>query len=82
MILSKWKNFTIKYFNTTYCKKHHNSSKNFTAYFLDFKRDCRFELMHRPDKSINNNDKTNEYLGIIHLKVSVGSKEKVNALTE
>jgi len=38
--------------------------------------------MHRPDKSINNNDKTNEYLGIIHLKVSVGSKEKVNALTE
>ena len=38
MILSKLKNFTIKYFNTTSCKKHHNSSKNFTDYFLDFKR--------------------------------------------
>lgn len=38
--------------------------------------------MHRPDIPINKNAKINQYLGIIHFAVGVGSKEKVNAMTE
>jgi lactoylglutathione lyase len=80
--LEQMKEFYEKYFNATSGEKYHNSSKNFTSYFLRFDKGCRLELMHRPDIPINKNEKINQYLGIIHFAVSVGSKEKVNTLTE
>ncbi len=80
--LEKMKDFYQKYFNASAGEKYHNPTKNFTSYFLSFEEGCRLELMHRPDIPINKNEKINQYLGIIHFAVCVGSKEKVNALTE
>lgn len=80
--LEKMKDFYQKYFNASAGEKYHNSSKHFTSYFLSFDEGCRLELMHRPDIPINTNEKINQYLGIIHFAICVGSKEKVNALTE
>ena len=76
------KDFYEKYFNASAGEKYHNPTKNFTSYFLSFDEGCRLELMHRPDIPINKNDKINQYIGIIHFAVCVGSKEKVNDLTE
>lgn len=80
--LEEIKDFYKKYFNATAGEKYHNPTKNFTSYFLSFDEGCRLELMHRHDIPINKNKKVNQYLGIIHFAVCVGSKEKVNALTE
>ena len=80
--LEGMKDFYNKYFNASAGEKYHNPTKNFTSYFLSFEEGCRLELMHRPDIPINKNEKINQYLGIIHFAVCVGSKEKVNALTE
>ena len=80
--LEEMKNFYEKYFNASAGEKYHNPTKNFTSYFLSFDEGCRLELMHRPDIPINKNEKINQYLGIIHFAICVGSKEKVNTLTE
>ncbi|MFK8006139.1 MAG: VOC family protein [Saprospiraceae bacterium] len=80
--LEKMKDFYQKYFHASAGEKYHNPTKNFTSYFLSFEEGCRLELMHRPDIPINKNEKINQYIGIIHFAVCVGSKEKVNALTE
>ena len=74
--------FYEKYFHGKANKKYRNHKKNFESYFLSFKEGCRLELMYRPDIPNNINDLLKEYQGIIHFAISVGSKEKVNQLTE
>jgi lactoylglutathione lyase len=79
--LEGMKGFYETYFRTTVSDKYHNPIKNFTSYFLSFEDGPRLELMHRPDiaKKLNG---LKEHIGISHFAVSVGSKEKVDALTE
>jgi lactoylglutathione lyase len=80
--LEVMKNFYIKYFEMTCGEKYTNAEKQFSSYFLSFKDgETRIELMKRPDiveheypKGVTN--------GITHFAISVGSKEKVNSLTE
>ena len=79
--LELMRSFYERYFEATSGKKYHNSTKNFTSYFLSFKEGPRLELMHKPAIS-SPEDSHEEHLGIIHFAVSVGSKEKVNTLTE
>ena len=73
--------FYEHYFDGTAGEKYHNPTKKFTSYFLSFKEGPRLELMQMPGLSVVANT-TNEYLGIAHFAVSVGSKEKVDKLTE
>ena len=77
--LEAMKDFYIKYFNATAGHKYHNPKKNFTSYFLTFESGVRFEIMHRTDITTRPN---HEFLGIAHLAFSVGSKGKVDTLTE
>ena len=79
--LEKTKEFYEKYFEASSNTKYHNKSKNFQSYFLSFQNGCRLELMH--NIGINESSKNNEKqkLGIIHFAISVGTKEKVDALT-
>jgi len=79
--LEGMKGFYETYFRATVNDKYHNPTKNFTSYFLSFEDGPRLELMHRPDiaKKLNG---LKEHIGISHFAVSVGSKEKVDALTE
>ncbi|MDO5616997.1 MAG: VOC family protein [Cruoricaptor ignavus] len=76
------KAFYQKYFNATANDKYHNPSKHFSSYFLSFESGCRLEIMQKPDIEIINHDYNNQKTGIVHFAFSVGSKEKVDALTE
>ncbi|WP_207431214.1 VOC family protein [Sabulibacter ruber] len=80
--LEKMKEFYVKYFHAKSNERYHNPTKNFTSYFLSFSEGARLEIMHRPDIPENQNDVARQSLGLIHLAFSVGSKEKVDALTE
>jgi len=80
--LEEMKNFYEKYFLAQAVAKYHNPTKEFHSYFLSFPKGARLELMHRPSIPENLNDVIKEYLGIIHFAISVGSKEKVDGLTE
>lgn len=73
--------FYMKYFNLSCGEKYINVNKHFTSYFLSFGQDkTRIELMNSPclEKHIGGN----RMRGLAHFAVSVGSKEKVNALTQ
>ena len=73
------KKFFEKYFNAKTNELYHNPAKNFKSYFLSFENGSRLEIMNKPEI---NEEKNSNYLGLIHLAISVGSKEKVVELTE
>jgi len=79
--LEQMRTFYEQYFNAKAGEKYANPNKNFTSYFLSFEEGTRLELMHKPEiSSAENHGK--ELLGFTHFAVSIGSKEKVDALTE
>jgi len=80
--IEKMKTFYAKYFNTQSNELYTNPTKNFKSYFLSFENGCRLELMHKPEIPNNLNQPQDQYIGIIHFAISVGSQEKVDALTE
>ena len=80
--LEGMKIFYQKYFNAQSNELYTNTSKNFRSYFLSFESGCRLELMHKPEIPNNLNNLENQNIGLIHFAVSVGSKEKVDQLTE
>jgi lactoylglutathione lyase len=80
--LERMKQFYEQYFGARAGELYVNPKKHFRSYFLSFADGCRLELMHKPDIPANRNDPGAEALGLIHFAVSVGSKEKVDALTE
>ncbi len=77
--LEKMKAFYLKFFDLTANEKYYNAQKKFSSYFLSFASGARIELMHQPDIS---EFIENSKLGLAHFAISVGTKEKVNALTE
>ncbi len=80
--LERLKHFYESYFGVTANEKYVNPKKQFESYFLSFESGARLEIMKRPDIPANQNDVHQQYLGLIHFAVSVGSKEKVGALTK
>ncbi|TXJ39686.1 VOC family protein [Brachyspira pilosicoli] len=78
--IEKMKEFYIKYFNCKCGDKYVNTKKGFESYFLEFEDNrCRLEIMKRND--INDLDKNKEYYVFAHIAISVGSKDKVDSLT-
>ena len=80
--LEAMKNFYEKYFNAVSGSKYFNPNKNFQSYFLSFGEGCRLELMQMPGIPSSLNDPYKQFSGLIHFAIEVGSKEKVNFLTE
>jgi lactoylglutathione lyase len=80
--LEKMKNFYVKYFQALSNEMYHNESKKFKSYFLRFDSGCRLELMSRPD-IINETSQhfERQKIGIVHFAMSVGSKPRVDDLT-
>ncbi len=79
--LEKMRSFYLNFFDLKSNEKYHNPQKQFSSYFLSFENGARIELMHRPDVSEFIEAKGTK-LGLTHFAISVGSKEKVNAITE
>ncbi len=74
------KNFFVKYFNGKADNGYHNKTTDFRSHFISFDDGCRLELMTAP--KVQNDEKILKRTGFIHLAFSVGSKEKVDSLTE
>ena len=79
--LEKMRDFYLHFFELESNEKYYNPKKEFSSYFLSFEEGARIELMHRPDIS-EFMDNMDAQLGLTHFAISVGSKEKVDALTE
>ena len=74
------KDFFVKYFDARANDGYHNKSTDFKSYFLTFEDGVRLEIMNNPD--IKDLEKDATRTGYIHIAFSVGSKEKVDRLTE
>lgn len=78
--LEKAKDFFISYLSAKSNDGYHNKNTDFKSYFLTFEGGTRLEIMNKP--SMEDIDKTLTRTGLIHIAFSVGSKEKVDELTE
>lgn len=76
------KSFYEKYFHGTAGEKYINTKKAFESYFLSFDEGCRLEIMKMPGIPVSANDVYKQFTGLIHFAISLGSKEKVDTLTE
>ena len=74
------RDFFIRYLHGTSNDGYHNKNTDFRSYFISFDEGTRLEIMHKlvmedPDKTLNRT-------GYVHIAFSVGSKEKVDELTQ
>ena len=74
------KDFFVRYFNAVSNEMYHNKKTDLKSYFLSFEDGSRLEIMTRP--GLVDEQKNPLRCGLIHLAMSVGSKEKVDTLTE
>ena len=79
--LEATKAFYEKYFGATAGDLYENQGKQFSSYFLSFENGCRLELMHKPGIKQQHQDYQRQNLGLVHFAISVGSKQKVDELT-
>jgi lactoylglutathione lyase len=80
--LESLKEFYIKYFGMKCGEKYSNTKKHFASYFLSFEgAETRLEIMSRPDIKELDGQHSISY-GLTHLSISVGSRSKVDSLTE
>lgn len=78
--LEKVKSFFEHYFEAQSNDGYHNKTTNFRSYFLAFEDGSRLEIMNKPEMS--NDEKSLARTGYVHIAFSIGSKEKVDELTE
>lgn len=78
--LEKTKEFFINYLGAESNDIYHNKNTGFRSYFLTFEDGARLEIMNKPD--MEDFCKTLTRTGFIHIAFSVGSKEKVDELTQ
>ncbi len=78
--LERAKDFFVKYFNAKANKGYHNKKTDFCSYFLSFEDGARLEIMNKPQ--MDNDEKTLNRTGYVHIAFSLGSKKSVDELTE
>lgn len=78
--LEKARDFFVKFFGGHSNDIYHNEKSGFRSYFISFDDGARLEIMNRPDIEDRNNIGYRE--GYIHIAFSVGSRERVDELTE
>jgi lactoylglutathione lyase len=79
--LEAMKDFYCNYFQATANEKYINSSKQFQSYFLSFAEGPRLELMQMPSVPETNDNVYDQFKGLIHFAIALGSKEKVDVMT-
>ena len=77
--LERAKDFFVKYFGAKSKDGYHNQKTDFRSYFLSFDDGARLEIMNKPEMSDLPKDLART--GYVHLAFSVGSKDRVDALT-
>lgn len=74
------RDFFVKYLGGRSNDGYHNMNTGFRSYFISFDDGARLELMNNP--GVADTDKSSEHTGYAHIAFSVGSREKVDELTE
>ena len=74
------RDFFITYLNGRSNDGYHNKTTDFRSYFIAFDDGARLEIMTKP--GLTDLDKPLNRTGYVHIAFSVGSKEKVDELTE
>lgn len=77
--LEKAKSFFSEYFGASAGKLYSSEKTGFSSYFLTFEDGSRLEIMNRPDVCERENRPIG---GLHHIAFSVGSREKVDGLTD
>ena len=77
--LEATKDLFVNFFGATSNEIYHNPKTGLKTYFLSFEGNSRLEIMTRPN--LTDSEKDLYQNGYIHLAFSVGSKEKVDKLT-
>jgi len=72
--------FFVRYLGATANAGYHNKNTDFKSYFLSFQDGARLEIMNRP--GMTDDEKGIARTGYVHIAFSVGSKEKVDSITE
>lgn len=73
--------FYARYFNVAVGPSYHNPVKRLTTCFLTFPGgDAKLEIMNEPE--IVDRDISRKFKGLCHLAISLGSKDRVDELTE
>lgn len=80
--LEELKRFYTTFFGGVANDKYINPMKRFESYFIRFDGGTAIEIMSRTDVKESRNHADREYIGLAHLAFSVGSKTKVDQLTE
>lgn len=78
MELETSRNFYTEYFGGKAGALYHNPTKEFKSYFITFRSGARLEIMHSPTLASAGNKAR---IGYAHLAFSVGSKARVDELT-
>ena len=74
------RDFFVEYLGGHSNDGYHNRTSDFRSYFITFDDGARLELMNKPQ--VADADVSAEHMGYTHIAFSVGSKEKVDELTE
>lgn len=79
--IERLKRFYITYFNAVSNMKYRNETTGLESYFLTFDGGkTQLELMYRPN--VTQKEEYRIHLGLIHLAIQVGSRAKVDYLTQ
>lgn len=78
--LESARDFFVKYLDGSSNEGYHNINTGFRSYFISFEDGARLEIMNRPD--VPDCDRFADRTGYAHIAFSVGSKAKVDELTE
>ena len=78
--LERTKGFFVKYLDGKASDVYHNQRTDFRSYFISFDDGARLEIMTKP--SLEDTEKTINRTGLIHIAFSVGSRERVDELTQ
>jgi len=73
--------FYETYFGGTSGPKYTNPARQFESYFVNFEGGARLELMQTPSVPLTRNSAHEQFTGLIHLALAVGSLAAVDALT-
>ena len=74
------RDFFVKYLGGKSNDGYHNVNTDFRSFFISFDDGARIELMNKP--GLVDSEKQHTRTGYIHIAFSVGSKEKVDELTD
>lgn len=78
--LEAGKEFFVKYFGAEAGSIYRNHKTGFSSYFLTFEDGARLEIMHHPQ--MEDDEKAIRRTGLTHIAFSLGSRERVDELTQ